>query len=82
MAHIRYYTTDSGEYLQTGTKELWWQRQGLQYTASGYGKKIPTRHMVHYEGRWRRVYAACFSNACTTFVVHLGVAVNVNAVTV
>ena len=49
---------------------LWWQKQGLSYTASGYGKKIPTEHMVKLPGsdKWRRVYVAIYSNAGTAYV--------------
>ena len=51
-------------------KMLWWQEQGLQYTRTGYGSKIPTRHMVKLPGsnRWRRVYCCCWSNAGTCYV--------------
>jgi len=47
-----------------------WQKHGLQYTASGYGRKIPTRHMVKLPGskRWRRVYVCQLSNAGTAYV--------------
>jgi len=38
-------------------------------TASGYGGKIPTRHMIRYAGRWRRVYAMLYSNSGTAYVV-------------
>ncbi len=47
---------------------LWWQEKGLQQTASGYGRKLATRHMVKWSGRWRRVYVACFSNAGTAYI--------------
>ena len=49
---------------------LWWQEQGLSYTASGYGRRIPTRYMVQLPGspRWRRVYCAIWSNAGTCYV--------------
>jgi hypothetical protein len=49
---------------------LWWQKAGLSYTGSGYGRKIPTEHMVKLPGsdRWRRVYVAIFSNAGTAYV--------------
>ena len=36
--------------------------------ASGYGSKIPTRYMVRVNGKWRRVYAACFGNAGSLYV--------------
>ena len=43
---------------------------GLSYTASGYGRKLPTRWMVKLPGspRWRRVYCCCYSNAGTCYV--------------
>lgn len=47
---------------------LWFHERGLQETASGYGRKLTTRHMVKYEGKWRRVYVACFSNAGTAYI--------------
>lgn len=49
---------------------LSWQKLGLNYTASGYGGKIPTTHMVKLPGsnRWRRVYIAIYSNSGTCYV--------------
>ena len=50
-------------------------RAGLQYTATGYGPKIPTRYMVRYQDatdrypRWRRVYVAIYSNAGTPYII-------------
>lgn len=41
---------------------------GLSYTASGYGARIPTPYMVKWLGRWRRVYAACFSNVASYYI--------------
>jgi len=43
---------------------------GLMYTATGYGKKIPTETMVKLPGsnRWRRVYCCIFSNIGTCYV--------------
>ena len=36
---------------------------------NGYGSKIPTSYRVKLAGRWRRVYAICYSNAATLYVV-------------
>lgn len=47
---------------------MWWHENGRTYTASGYGARIPTRHMVWFEGRWRRVYCRIYSNAGTLFI--------------
>lgn len=47
-----------------------------RYSASqtGYGSKIPTRHLVRlpFDGRWRRVYVTCYSNSGTAWVKWLG----------
>lgn len=51
---------------------LWWQKKGLQYTASGYGKKIPTSHMLKVKGRWYRVYVMQYSNAGSAYIVKNG----------
>jgi len=56
--------------LPTRYAPLAWQLRGLSYTASGYGRRIPTAHMVQLPGssRWRRVYCCIFSNAGTCYV--------------
>ena len=43
---------------------------GLSYTATGYGRKLPTTRMVRLPGnpRWRRVYCCIFSNIGTCYV--------------
>ncbi len=43
---------------------------GLMWTATGYGRKIPTARMVRLPGspRWRRVYCCIFSNIGTCYV--------------
>lgn len=45
-----------------------WQRQGLQQTASGYGKRLATPYMVQVLGRWHRVYSYQFSNIGTLYI--------------
>ena len=47
---------------------LWWQKRGLYFTASGYGKRIPTFYMVKHNNRWKRVYCCIFSNSGTLFI--------------
>lgn len=47
---------------------LSWQIRGLTYTASGYGRRIPSRYMVLWEGRWRRVYVCQYGNAGTAYI--------------
>lgn len=38
-------------------------------TVTGYGGKIPTRYMVKYAGRWRRVYAMSYGNSASLYIV-------------
>ena len=56
--------------LESKIELLPWQEQGLSYTATGYGRKIPTTRMVKLPGskRWRRVYCCIFSNIGTCYV--------------
>jgi len=42
---------------------LEWQKKGLSKTSTGYGKKIPTRSKVRYQGRLYRVYCDIYSNS-------------------
>ena len=54
--------------VEIDEKPLWWQTQGLSYTASGYGSRIPTRYRVKINVRWRRVYCRIYSNVGTLFI--------------
>ena len=54
-------------------KPLTWQKQGLQYTASGYGAKIPTFWVIRYKNKVRRVYCTIYSNAGTCWFMVKGV---------
>ena len=42
---------------------------GLQWTASGYGSKLPTRYMIHVGKAWRRVYCAQYANVGSFYIV-------------
>jgi hypothetical protein len=44
-----------------------WQRRGLQQTASGYGLRLTSRYMIHFGGKFRRLYVTCISNAASTW---------------
>jgi hypothetical protein len=52
--------------------ELWWHKQGLQQTASGYGKKLTTKYIVNFCGKKHRVYAICFSNVACHYILCAG----------
>ena len=41
---------------------------GLNWTASGYGARIPMPYMVQVHGKWRRVYCRIYSNIGTLFI--------------
>jgi hypothetical protein len=65
------------EYLnppyQISIKRLEWQKQGLQQTTYGYGSRLTTEYMLHTpDGMVRRVYAACYSNAASFYVLLKG----------
>lgn len=49
-----------------------WQKQGLQETASGYGKKLTTVWKIHYCGKLHRIYCCCFSNNGTAYILSHG----------
>lgn len=55
-----------------------WQKLGLQETASGYGRKLNTGLMIHFEGKLRRIYATCFSNAASNWFTFKGQTIYVN----
>lgn len=65
---IRYlYEIDPGYTLLD--RPLWWHLQGLTETASGYGRKLTSSKVVQLsDGRVRRVYITCFSNAGSAWV--------------
>ena len=60
----------NGAPVPTMQAPLWWQARGLSFTASGYGRRIPTTRMLQLPGspRWRRVYVCIYSNAGTAYV--------------
>lgn len=73
LKHFASPYTDSRDQYQTQATEvvhapLWWQEKGLSYTATGYGKRIPTEWLVKYNGRMRRVYCCIFSNVGTCYI--------------
>jgi len=55
-------------------KQLWWQKQGLMQTATGYGRKLLTDYMLSIPGAARpyRVYAICFSNCASHYILRKG----------
>ena len=60
---------------ETVDAPLWWHGEGLSFTASGYGARIPSRHKVRLEGEkiLRRVYVTIYSNAGSAWIMRKGV---------
>lgn len=59
-------------------RPLDWQRRGLQYTATGYGTKIPTSKVIKWsDGRERRVYCDIYSNAGSCYCLIHGCKVSI-----
>ena len=57
------------EYEEQKVSYLWWQKQNLSYTATGYGAKIPTSWMVRIGKRWYRVYCCIYSNIGSCYIM-------------
>ena len=48
---------------------LWWQKQGLSQTRSGYGSKLTMRYKINFNGKLYRLYCTCYSNNGTVWFV-------------
>jgi hypothetical protein len=55
-----------------------WQKRGLSFTASGYGKKIPTSYKVKHNNRWKRVYTCVYSNSGLIYIMDKGKEIYLN----
>ena len=42
------------------------------YSRTGYGRKLPTQYMVRANNRHYRVYAICYSNAASCYILVKG----------
>lgn len=71
-AYLQHGAGTRGPFLTEGVpverRPLAWQLQGLQFTASGYGSRIPTEYCVKWRGHWRRVYCRIYSNVGTLYI--------------
>ena len=60
-------------------RPLEWQRLGLQYTATGYGTKIPTSKVIKWsDGKVRRVYCDIYSNVGSYYCMIHGCKISVD----
>lgn len=64
---------NDGEPVTLEYSPLWWHLQGLQQTASGFGRRLTTRYKVQHNGRLYRVYATCISNVASNWIMVKGV---------
>lgn len=71
-AYIKISSEKRVEITEIRVKELWWQKRGLFFTATGYGNKIPSIYMLKYQGRWYRIYIRIYSNSGTSYIVSKG----------
>lgn len=58
--------------LPVFSRPLWWQERGLTKTASGYGTKIPTKNVIRYDNRFRRIYVDIFGNIGHSYFILKG----------
>ena len=65
--------TDSRFILSAVIEPMAHHKRGLSWTASGYGRKIPTEYMLNCaDNRRRRVYCCIFSNSGTLYIRYKG----------
>lgn len=56
---------------------LWWHKQGLSQTSSGYGAKLTTPYKISLDGKMRRLYATCYGNASSVWFLLKGERVHI-----
>jgi hypothetical protein len=49
-----------------------WKLQGLQETATGYGRRLNSGYSIHFRGRLRRIYVYCIPNTGTSYILGSG----------
>ncbi len=53
-------------------KQLWFHKQNLMQTSTGYGAKLVTENMIWFENRLRRIYCTIYSNNGTCWFIYKG----------
>ena len=74
---VRKTKTDKIEYISYRERDivsrpLRWQRQGLQQTASGYGRKLTTTRMLRVGKRLYRIYTMQYGNSGSPYIIVKG----------
>lgn len=62
------FTTEDCGTVKVTEKPLWYHKQGLSQTASGYGAKLNTGLVAHFNGKQYRIYCTIYSNAGTCWI--------------
>lgn len=62
-------SVDRDDYIDA---PMWFHKQGLRQTASGYGRKLNTGLKLSFNGRLHRVYCSIFSNSGTNYIISKG----------
>jgi len=50
------------------SKPLWFHKQKLMQTATGYGSKLKTEYMLKFNNRMMRIYCHQYSNVGTLYI--------------
>jgi hypothetical protein len=58
--------------LEVKEKPLLCHKHKIMQTATGYGNKLASSRMIKVDNRWHRIYARCFSNAGTAYIIKQG----------
>jgi hypothetical protein len=66
-------------YLEFIDAPMWYHRRGLMQTATGYGKKLNTGKKALVGNKAYRVYAICYSNVATCYIIIKGVKIYVDS---
>jgi hypothetical protein len=67
-------TLEYYEYKKTDLvdKPLWYHKQGLMQTASGYGSRLVTSRMLKIGKRLHRIYCMCYGNSGSIYIILKG----------
>jgi hypothetical protein len=65
-------------YLDFIDAPMWYHNKGLLQTATGYGSKLNTGKKALVGDKAYRVYATCFSNCASLYIIIKGVKIYVD----
>lgn len=67
-AYLQHGTNTPGPFLTENVPVKETETTPVNRSRSGYGNRLPSAYMVSYCGKWRRVYAICYSNCATLYI--------------